>query len=139
MRPWILRRLYHKRPPPPAPHDLEELLASHAAAKIRPINLSTLLSFGSSQQSVLRSVAYALPEISRRLARRVRSLESLPFIVGTNPHIQSTLSAYRDSFQTLATYPSVNTLEENTAFTTQLASLVKKHANDVPTMAKGYT
>jgi 26S proteasome regulatory subunit T1 len=86
---------------------------------------------------VLRSVAYALPEISRRLARRVRSLESLPFIVGTNPHIHSTLNAYRESFQTLATYPPVNTPDDNVKFTETLASLVQKHANDIPTMAKG--
>ncbi|KAH8829640.1 branched-chain alpha-ketoacid dehydrogenase [Flagelloscypha sp. PMI_526] len=133
-------RHYHRSPPPAVAKDLESLLETHAAAKIQPITLSTLLSFGSplTPDSVLRSVAYALPEISRRLARRVRSLESLPFIVGTNPHIHSTLNAYRESFQTLATYPPVNTPEDNVKFTETLASLVQKHANDIPTMAKGF-
>lgn len=53
--------------------------------------------------SVLSSVTYALAEIPRRLAMRVRSLEALPFIVGTNPYVANTLNAYRDSFQLLAT------------------------------------
>ncbi|KAF7322708.1 Protein-serine/threonine kinase [Mycena chlorophos] len=69
---------------------------------------------------------------------RVHSLQSLPFIVGTNPSIAKTLETYRDSFQLLATYPPVKTLEDNQRFTQQLEALVERHANDVPTMAKGF-
>ncbi|KAF8738588.1 hypothetical protein AX14_010892 [Amanita brunnescens Koide BX004] len=77
-------------------------------------------------------------KIPRRLATRVRSLEALPFIVGTNPYIAKTLNAFRDSFKTLATYPHVTTAEENVKFTELLANLVQSHANDIPTMAKGF-
>ncbi|KAJ7074409.1 atypical/PDHK/BCKDK protein kinase [Mycena amicta] len=105
------------------------------------LNLATLLSFGRptpTPASVLSSVNIALEEIPRRLAMRVHSLQSLPFIVASNPYIANTLNAYRDSFQLLATYPPVKTLEDNKRFTLQLEALVQRHANDIPTMAKGF-
>lgn len=68
---------------------------------------------------------------------RVRSLEALPFIVGTNPYVANTLNAYRDSFQWLSTHPPVMDLQENAKFVEQLEDLVQSHANDIPTMAKG--
>lgn len=80
---------------------------------------------------------YVLREIPRRLATRVRHLEALPFIVGTNPYVANTLNSYRECFQYLATYPPVNNLDENEALATEVENIVAKHANDVPTMAKG--
>jgi 26S proteasome regulatory subunit T1 len=137
----ILRRplSYYRRPPQPTSHEVAQLLSKYATSPPRPINLSELLSFGRplTDESALDSVSYALAEIPRRLATRVRSLEALPFIVGTNPYIAKTLNAFRDSFQTLATYPPVTTAQENVKFTELLANLVQSHANDIPTMAKG--
>jgi hypothetical protein len=79
-----------------------------------------------------------LHEIPRRLATRVRHLEALPFIVGTNPYVATTLNAYRESFKLLATYHPVTNLEQNETFVAELEALVQGHANDIPTMAKGY-
>ncbi|KAJ6606661.1 atypical/PDHK/BCKDK protein kinase [Mycena vulgaris] len=120
--------------------DLTHLLQRYASSPSRPLDLASLLSYGRpvTPTSVLSSVTYALAEIPRRLAMRVRSLESLPFIVGTNPYVATTLNAYRDSFQLLATYPEVTTLEQNKKFSEQLEDLVQRHANDIPTMAKGF-
>jgi 26S proteasome regulatory subunit T1 len=82
-------------------------------------------------------VTYAQAEIPRRLATRIRSLEALPFIVGTNPYIARILDGFRKSFLWSATYPQVKNLEENAGFAAQLESLVRDHADDIPTMAKG--
>ncbi|KAJ7081548.1 atypical/PDHK/BCKDK protein kinase [Mycena crocata] len=133
-------RSYYRRAPQPISAELTELLQRYASSPPRPLDLASLLSFGRpvTPSSVLSSVTYALAEIPRRLAMRVRSLESLPFIVGTNPYVANTLNAYRDSFQLLATYPAVTTLEENKKFTEQLEDLVQRHSNDIPTMAKGF-
>jgi 26S proteasome regulatory subunit T1 len=130
----------HRRAPQPATGVVTQLLSQYAASPPRPINLSKLLSFGRpvTDESVLDSVSYALAEIPRRLATRVRSLEALPFIVGTNPYITKTLDAFRESFRTLATYPPVTNAQQNARFTDVLANLVRSHANDIPTMAKGY-
>ena len=129
-----------RRAPEPVPPEISHILSNFASHQPLPISLTELLSFGHplTPQSVLDSVRYALHEIPRRLATRVRHLEGLPFIVGTNPYVSNTLQAYRDSFMWLATYPKVKNLEENEAFTSKLENLVEKHANDVATMAKGY-
>ncbi|KAJ3854831.1 hypothetical protein EV368DRAFT_35981 [Lentinula lateritia] len=133
-------RHYIRRAPAPSPKEVTELLAKYASSPHRPLNLSALLSFGRplTPSSVLASVSYALEEIPRRLATRVQSLEALPFIVGTNPYIASILSAHKESFMWLATYPTPHTLEENSKFAETLEDLVEKHANDIPTIAKGF-
>jgi 26S proteasome regulatory subunit T1 len=120
--------------------EITGLLTYYAAHPPRPLNLSTLLSFGRplTPDSLLQSASYALAEIPRRLATRVRSLEALPFIVGTNPYVARTLHAYRESFRCIATYPPVRSLDENADFAAQLEVLVQNHANDIPTMARGY-
>lgn len=83
------RRSYIRRAPPPTSKEVADLLAKYASSPAPPLNLSTLLSFGRplTQSSVLSSVSHALAEIPRRLALRVRRLEALPFIVGTNPYV----------------------------------------------------
>src|ERR1700731_60207 len=61
-----------------------------------PVTLSTLLSFARplTAESVLQSSFYAQSELPKRLAARLRALEALPFIVGTNPHIAKMLNAF---------------------------------------------
>lgn len=132
---WFCARLHSTLPP-----KVTDLVEKHAAIPPRPLNLATLLSFGRplSAGSLLDSVSYTLAEIPRRLATRVRSLEALPFIVGTNPFIANTLQSYRESFYWLATYPTVSNLQENAQFVIKLQQLVQHHSNDVATMAKGF-
>jgi hypothetical protein len=135
------RRSYHvRRAPEPPSAEISQLLASYAAHPPHPLTLSSLVAFGQPlvPESVLRSVSFVLSEIPRRLARRAHALETLPFIVGTNPYVSRTLNAYRESFQFLANYPPVTTLEENASFTAELSHLVESHRNDIPTMAKGF-
>ncbi|KAF9257806.1 26S proteasome subunit P45 [Marasmius fiardii PR-910] len=132
---------YYRRPPSPNPAEVTKLLAKHASSPTRSLNLSDLLAFGRptvTPESVLASVSFALEDIPRRLATRVRSLEALPFIVGTNPYVAKTLAAYKESFLWFATYPTPRTLEENGIFAEKLEDLVERHANDIPTMAKGF-
>jgi 26S proteasome regulatory subunit T1 len=129
---------FHRRAPEPS-LQVAELLTRYDSSPHRPLNLTQLLSFGHpvTPQSVLSSVGYALSELPRRLAARVRSIEALPFIVGTNPYVAKILSAYRESFVYLASHAPITTLEENAIFVQRLENLVQRHANDIPTMAKG--
>ncbi|KAI9456219.1 hypothetical protein BJY52DRAFT_1204797 [Lactarius psammicola] len=127
-------------PDKPAPPEIAHLITTYAQHPPRPLTLGTLLATGRplTAESVQTSVSYAQAEIPRRIATRIRSLEGLPFIVGTNPYIARTLNGFRQSFLWSATYPHVKNLEENAAFATQLEKLVRDHANDIPTMAKGF-
>ncbi|THG99044.1 hypothetical protein EW026_g3241 [Hermanssonia centrifuga] len=124
----------------PSPTEIAPLLDEYAKHPPRPLTLSTLLSFGRplTPESVLNSVGYVLSEVPRMFGWRVRALEELPFIVGMNPFIAKILAAHRRSFQLLATYPTVESLEDNVKFTTQLEALVQTHVNDIPIMAKGF-
>ncbi|TFK42821.1 hypothetical protein BDQ12DRAFT_696253 [Crucibulum laeve] len=137
---YVFLSLGYRRAPEPTSEETTALLSKYASSPPRPLNLSQLLSYGRpvTSDSVLSSVSYVLSEIPRRLATRVRSLEALPFIVGTNPYVSKTLNAYRESFLWLATYPAVTNLDQNAKFAEQLSDLVQRHANDIPTMAKGF-
>ena len=135
----VPHRTLQRRAPAADSAELTQLLAAYASSPSRTINLSELLSFGRPlrPESVLKSVSYVLAEIPRRLATRVRTIEGLPFIVGTNPYVSGVLAAYKESFLSLATHPPVRTLEENAVFARHLEELVERHANDIPAMAKG--
>ncbi|KAK0502892.1 hypothetical protein EDD18DRAFT_1316954 [Armillaria luteobubalina] len=129
------------RAPPPSSAEISQLLDRYdAASPPPPLNLSQLISFGRplTSESVLKSSQFVLSEIPRGLAFRIHSLETLPFIVGTNPFIASTLNAHRESFQFLANYPIPRTIEGNAVLAEELKILVESHANDIPTMAKGF-
>ena len=135
LRSDVLTRELHQR----TASDVHDLLVTYAQKSTRPLTLSKLLSFGHplTPESILNSASYTLTEIPRRLARRIHSLEKLPFIVGTNPFVARTLDSFRSSFEWIATYPEVRTLEENEEFAKQLEMLVEKHKDDIPMMAKG--
>jgi 26S proteasome regulatory subunit T1 len=136
---FVRRYSRYNRTPEPTPPEVAHLLVTYAQHQPRPLTLGTLLATGRplTPESVLTSVSYAKAEIPRRMATRIRSLEALPFIVGTNPYIARILDGFRKSFLWSATYPEVKNLEENAVFTAQLEALVRDHANDIPTMAKG--
>ncbi|KAI0075457.1 26S proteasome subunit P45 [Panus rudis PR-1116 ss-1] len=127
-------------PNSPSGAEIAPMLDEFARRPPRPMTLSSLLSYGRplTPDSVLQSVSYVLSEVPRLFGLRVRNLEALPFIVGMNPYIAKILAAHRRAFQVLATHPPVLTLEENAKFTQTLEALVQAHANDIPTMAKGF-
>ncbi|KAH8108493.1 26S proteasome subunit P45 [Phellopilus nigrolimitatus] len=124
----------------PASPEVTALLSDFLSQPPRPLTLSKLLSFGRplTPVSLLSSASYVLSELPRRLARRIRALEQLPFIVGTNPYVARMVDAHRKTFEWLATYPEVRTLQENGEFAAKLEYLVQSHANDIPTIAKGF-
>ena len=120
--------------------NLEHLVEDYLTRPSQRLRLSTLVSFGQpvTEQSILDSVDYVLSEIPRRLATRVRSMENLPYIVGTNPFMSRILNVHASSFHRIATYPKVTTLGQNEEFTAELEGLVNSHVDDIPQMAKGY-
>ncbi|KAI0027413.1 atypical/PDHK/BCKDK protein kinase [Vararia minispora EC-137] len=141
-RPWSRKFIssYLCRTPEPASPELAQLLATHAQHAPQPLTLGSLLSLGRplTSESILASAQIVQTEMPRRLAMRIRSLEGLPFIVGTNPHIARILEGFRKNFLWSASYPPITNIEENSVFTSQLENLVRDHANDIPTIAKGF-
>ena len=136
----LVRRFAYSSADQQARSSVEHLVEEYLTRPSQRLRLSTLVSFGQpvTEQSVLDSVDYVLSEIPRRLAIRVRSMENLPFIVGTNPFMSKILDVHASSFRRIATYPKVTTLEQNEEFTAELERLVNSHVDDIPQMAKGY-
>ncbi|KAH7108318.1 branched-chain alpha-ketoacid dehydrogenase [Auriculariales sp. MPI-PUGE-AT-0066] len=98
--------------------------------------LRTLLS-----APVLDLANEVLTTVPLRLRQRVQAFQSLPYIVGTNPFVGRTLEAFTrsaDALDALAANGPVKTPEQNAALAQTLQRLVHAHANDVPTLAKGF-
>ncbi|CAE6434004.1 unnamed protein product [Rhizoctonia solani] len=130
----------HTRVPGPNSERMAALLSEYEQLPPRPIPLKTLREFANppTPESVLESASYVLTELPRRLVQRVRALDGLPFIVGMNPFIMRTHKLYHSSFERLATFPEVKSLEDNDEFSRELENLVEMHSNDIPTIAKGF-
>ncbi|KAF9275578.1 hypothetical protein BGZ68_010695 [Mortierella alpina] len=78
-----------------------------------PISLRQLVFFGRSMQAdkLIKSANYVRTELPIRLAHRIRDFQNLPFIVGTNPHIERVYILYWQAFEALLTIPEVKMLE----------------------------
>ena len=135
---YLTSRTYYTRAPSPSA-EFTQLLGSFASLPPRPTPLSSLLAFGEplTPTSLLLSASYVWEELPRRLVRRVKALDALPFIVGVNPHISRNHELYRNTFETLATAPRITDLNSNWEFVERLEELVRAHANDIPTLARG--
>lgn len=101
------------------------------------VTLNNLLIMGR-EHDKLTSAHFAYTELPKRMARRVKSLQNLPFIVGMNPHIKSLYKLYRDSFFTLRSLPEPVDEVTQKEFTTVLTDLVESHSDVIPILAKGF-
>lgn len=121
-----------------------ELLIQSLERKPTPITLRQLLAHGGKPgkpptiDELRRSAVYVQHELPIRLARRVRQFYSLPFIVGSNPWVQSVARLYASSFARLATAPPIETVEGNAQFTRVLQRLVNDHSDNVPKLSRGF-
>ncbi|KAJ3141366.1 hypothetical protein HK100_007605 [Physocladia obscura] len=122
-----------------------------AAAPITRVTLARLLDLGSSSTNssnnnnananinTTRESALLLhAELPKRLARRVKAIQKLPFIVGVNPHIRGIYQLYLDSFETLSNLPEPDDNDSTKLFTTTLKDLVASHTDVIPRLAKGF-
>ncbi|CAG8615196.1 13599_t:CDS:2 [Ambispora leptoticha] len=87
---------------------------------------------------VTKSARYTRSELPVRLARRVKALQNLPFIVGTNPYIKSVYRLYFNSFEAIRGFPEITSIEKDAEFAALLKETVDLHAVNIPTLAKGF-
>ncbi|KAI8928051.1 branched-chain alpha-ketoacid dehydrogenase [Entophlyctis helioformis] len=106
----------------------------------KPLNLVTLeylMTLGR-ERDIRGCAAVVRHELPIRLARRVRAIQRLPFIVGVNPWIRSVYELYRDSFERLTALPEPQTDADLKALADTLAELTESHQTVVPWLAKGF-
>lgn len=67
-----------------------EVLDRYVEQSVNPNTVRQLVFFGRhmTDDRLIKSANYVRKEITIRLAHRIRDFQKLPFIVGTNPHIE---------------------------------------------------
>jgi pyruvate dehydrogenase kinase 2/3/4 len=67
-----------------------EVLDRYVEKSVNPNTIRQLVFFGRhmTDDRLIQSANYVRKEITIRLAHRIRDFQKLPFIVGTNPHIE---------------------------------------------------
>ncbi|KAF9905218.1 hypothetical protein EC991_001921 [Linnemannia zychae] len=115
------------------------ILDPYVHQAVSPITLRQLVFFGRNMQEdkLLKSANYVRTELPIRLAHRIRDFQNLPFIVGTNPHIELVYDLYWQAFERLAKIPEIKTLEENDAFCEMVKGLLNDHLVVIPQLALG--
>ncbi|KAF9575158.1 hypothetical protein EC968_004094 [Mortierella alpina] len=115
------------------------ILDPYVNQAVNPITLRQLVFFGRNMQEdkLLKSANYVRTELPVRLAHRIRDFQNLPFIVGTNPHIELVYDLYWQAFEKLSKIPEIRTLEENDAFCEQVRGLLNDHLVVIPQLALG--
>ncbi|KAJ3216803.1 hypothetical protein HK099_005738, partial [Clydaea vesicula] len=113
------------------------LVEKYSRQPIVPVTLSWMRELGETH-SIRESASYLHKELPKRLARRVKALQNLPFIVGENPYIKSIYHLYSASFEKLRTFPPIDSSEMEDLFSDTLLELVETHQDVIPNLAKGF-
>jgi len=92
---------------------------------------------GREGQELIESARFLQKELPCRLSRRIKEMQGLPFIVGSNPYVRTVYQLYVTSFQELAGFRPISSLEDEAAFTRLLTRLVENHKDVIPTLSKG--
>ncbi|KAJ3209039.1 hypothetical protein HDU82_001513 [Entophlyctis luteolus] len=115
------------------------VVEKYSARESKLVTLRQLTVFGRSLtlDKLLRSANYVREELPVRLAHRIIDMQRLPFIVGTNPHIQLIYSLYWQAFESFRTFPEIKSIEENRAFCRLIESQLQTHLVVIPQLAMG--
>jgi len=75
--------------------------------------------------------------IRSRLAHRLRDMQTLPYVVVTNPHISHVYELYYKAFETLRRVREIKTVEENDRYCTIISHTLQEHLTVIPRLAMG--
>ncbi|SOV09573.1 related to branched-chain alpha-ketoacid dehydrogenase kinase, mitochondrial precursor [Ustilago sp. UG-2017a] len=121
-----------------------DLLTHYLSLQPAPLTLRQLMAQGGkpgqalTPEQLLLSAQHTHRQLPIRLARRVGGFRALPFIVGSNPFISRIARLYASSFETLVKFGQIETQEDNVRFTAVIEDLVAAHAQNIPTLARGF-
>ncbi|CAG8676545.1 25281_t:CDS:2, partial [Gigaspora rosea] len=119
----------------------DDKVTKYAELSIRPVTLKQFIQLGQpphNTSALLESARYTKSELPVRLARRIKALQKLPFIVGTNPYIKKVYQLYFDSFELICNFPEITEEKTDEKFADMLAQIVANHSENIPTLAKGF-
>lgn len=116
-----------------------KILDEYVQQRTTPITLRQLLFYERhmNTERLLISANYVRKELPIRISHRIREFQKLPFIVGTNPHIQQVYDLYWRAFERLRKVPPIKTLADNDAYCKTLVESLEQHLVVIPRLALG--
>ena len=75
--------------------------------------------------------------ITDRLAHRLRDMQTLPYVVVTNPHLSHVYELYYKAFETLRRVREIKTLEDNERYCKVISDTLREHLTVIPRLAMG--
>ena len=86
---------------------------------------------------LLLSANYVREELPVRLAHRIQKFQQLPFIVGSNPFIETVYNLYWEAFETFRSVPEIKNEKENDDYCDILRRMLSSHKNVIPVLVYG--
>ncbi|KAK9478556.1 branched-chain alpha-ketoacid dehydrogenase [Lipomyces japonicus] len=116
-----------------------EALLDFASREPRLISLKQLAFFGRrlNDEKILQSANFVRQELPARMAHRIHDMQSLPYVVVSNPRISNIYELYYDSFSVLRKFPIIRTIEDNNRYCELLNQRLKLHTSIVPQLVMG--
>ncbi|KAL8810806.1 MAG: hypothetical protein Q9223_002106 [Gallowayella weberi] len=72
-----------------------------------------------------------------RLAHRLRDMQTLPYVVVTNPHMSHVYELYYKAFETLRKVREINTVDDNDRYCKIITETLQEHLTVIPKLAMG--
>lgn len=121
------------------PHLHQLTLHRWVQKEARPISLRQLTFFGRTltENRLLSSANYVRTELPTRLAHRLRDMQTLPFVVVTNPHMSHVYELYYKAFEKLRKIREIKTAEENEQYCKMISETLQEHLTVIPRLAMG--
>lgn len=86
---------------------------------------------------LISSANYVRTELPTRLSHRIRDMQTLPYVVVTNPHISQVYELYYKAFESLRRIGEVKSLEDNERLCKKISQTLQEHLTVIPTLAMG--
>ena len=77
----------------------DKTVEQYAFQEPHHLTVGDLIAKGSCVQDPIESAQYVRTQLPIRLAQTIRTIQSLPFIVGVNPYVNDVYYMYWDAFQ----------------------------------------
>ena len=115
-----------------------DLAAAKPSVRLTPATIMYSSVTSDKKHDALRSAQYLHRELPIRVAHRIASFRSLPFIVGCNPTILSVHELYIRAFHILNDFPEILSYEDVLKYDQILKTLLEDHKDVISSLAEGF-
>ncbi|KAI9844596.1 MAG: hypothetical protein M1838_002105 [Thelocarpon superellum] len=89
------------------------------------------------ESRLLSSANYVRSELPTRIAHRIRDMQTLPYVVVTNPHMSHVYELYYKAFDAFRRVPDIKSVEENDRYCQLIKTTLQEHLSVIPRLAMG--